>query len=53
MLLNFLILGEKGYMIIIQLHNKYNICCIIKVVHMLLKLLEDKNGEVQNLTVKW
>ena len=25
----------------------------IKVVHMLLKLLEDKNGEVQNLTVKW
>ncbi|CAB4016158.1 cullin-associated NEDD8-dissociated 1-like, partial [Paramuricea clavata] len=23
-----------------------------RVVHMLLKLLEDKNGEVQNLTVK-
>lgn len=24
-----------------------------KVVRMLLKLLEDKNGEVQNLAVKW
>lgn len=24
-----------------------------KVVNMLLKLLEDKNGEVQNLAVKW
>lgn len=24
-----------------------------KVVAMLLKLLEDKNGEVQNLAVKW
>ncbi|CAB0016114.1 unnamed protein product, partial [Nesidiocoris tenuis] len=24
-----------------------------KVVKMLLKLLEDKNGEVQNLAVKW
>lgn len=24
-----------------------------KVVTMLLKLLEDKNGEVQNLAVKW
>ena len=24
-----------------------------KVVKMLLKLLEDKNGEVQNLTVRW
>ncbi len=24
-----------------------------KVVEMLLKLLEDKNGEVQNLAVKW
>ena len=26
---------------------------LLQVVHMLLKLLEDKNGEVQNLTVKW
>lgn len=25
----------------------------LKVVQMLLKLLEDKNGEVQNLAVKW
>lgn len=24
-----------------------------KVVKMILKLLEDKNGEVQNLAVKW
>ena len=24
-----------------------------KVVRMILKLLEDKNGEVQNLAVKW
>ena len=24
-----------------------------KVVRMLLKLLEDKNGEVQNLAVRW
>lgn len=24
-----------------------------KVVKMLLRLLEDKNGEVQNLAVKW
>lgn len=24
-----------------------------KVVRMLLRLLEDKNGEVQNLAVKW
>ena len=24
-----------------------------QVVKMLLKLLEDKNGEVQNLAVKW
>lgn len=24
-----------------------------KVVNMLLRLLEDKNGEVQNLAVKW
>ena len=24
-----------------------------QVVQMLLKLLEDKNGEVQNLAVKW
>lgn len=24
-----------------------------KVVSMLLRLLEDKNGEVQNLAVKW
>lgn len=24
-----------------------------KIVKMLLKLLEDKNGEVQNLAVKW
>ena len=27
--------------------------CERKVVKMLLKLLEDKNGEVQNLAVKW
>lgn len=27
--------------------------CEKKVVRMLLKLLEDKNGEVQNLAVKW
>lgn len=26
---------------------------ILQVVKMLLKLLEDKNGEVQNLAVKW
>lgn len=25
----------------------------MQVVKMLLKLLEDKNGEVQNLAVKW
>ena len=24
-----------------------------KIIKMLLKLLEDKNGEVQNLAVKW
>jgi len=24
-----------------------------KIVRMLLKLLEDKNGEVQNLAVRW
>lgn len=27
--------------------------CERKVVKQLLKLLEDKNGEVQNLAVKW
>lgn len=27
--------------------------CEKKIVKMLLKLLEDKNGEVQNLAVKW
>lgn len=26
---------------------------LLQVVKMLLKLLEDKNGEVQNLAVKW
>lgn len=28
-------------------------CVDWQVVRMILKLLEDKNGEVQNLAVKW
>jgi len=30
-----------------------DIWCVPKVVQSILKLVEDKNGEVQNLAVKW